>query len=180
MESKIIMYDSNGTEVGETYSRRARQLVKQQRAAWADDTHTAIRFAPDAVEEWTPEPAPTAPPVTHAPHPATSDRTGALYALAERRMRDRRRIIVHSLLLIPVFIALFLWGVISYDMARNGQGYLVFMGIGMGAWVTFYISHLRNYIKMVGHLPRPGSWESRRNIALDIEVERLKMMGYKG
>ena len=46
MESKVILYDSSNTKIGETYTRRARQLVKQQRATWTDESHTAIRFAP--------------------------------------------------------------------------------------------------------------------------------------
>ena len=175
MESKVIMYDASGTEVGETYTRRARQLVKQQRAVWADDTHTAIRFAPDTTEEWEPAPVPAPPPTPPAPTP---DRTGALYALAERRVRDRRRIVWHTVALIPVLFFLFLWGVSSWNARRGGEMYLIFMGIGWGAWVTAYIAHLRSYVKMSGHIPRPGSWEARRKMTLDVEVDRLRRMGY--
>jgi len=46
MENKITLYNSNNVRIGETFARRARQLVKQQRAMWTDDTETAIRFAP--------------------------------------------------------------------------------------------------------------------------------------
>jgi len=45
MEGKVILYDSRNNRIGETFVRRARQLVKQQRAAWTDDNCTAIRFA---------------------------------------------------------------------------------------------------------------------------------------
>ena len=174
MESKVIMYDASGVEVGETYTRRARQLVKQQRAVWADDTHTAIRFAPDAMEEW--EVAPAPPPGAAAPAP---DKSSALYALAERRLRDRRRVIWHSVALIPVFFIVLFWGVASWNNSRHGgEMFLIFMGIGWGVWVTAYICHLRNYIRMAGYLPRPGSWEARRKMTLDVEVERLRRMGY--
>ena len=173
MESKVIMYDASGAEVGETYTRRARQLVKQQRAVWADDTHTAIRFAPDAMEEW--EVAPAPPPGAAAP---ASDKSSALYALAERRVRDRRLIVLHSVALIPVFFLILLWGVGSYHARRGGEMFLIFMGIGMGAWVTAYICHLRNYIRMSAYLPLPGSWAARRKMKLDVEVERLRRMGY--
>ena len=177
MESKVIMYDAGGAEVGETYTRRARQLVKQQRAVWADETHTAIRFAPDTAEEWEPEPipAPAAPPAPTAPIPA---RTGSLYALAEKRVRDRRRIILHTVALIPVFIILLIWGVTSYNARRGGEMFLIVMAFGWGVWITSYIAHLRNYVKMSGYIPRPGSWEARRKITLDVEVDRLRRMGY--
>ena len=46
MESKVLLYDSNNVKIGETFIRRARQLVKQQRASWIDEKQDAIRFAP--------------------------------------------------------------------------------------------------------------------------------------
>ena len=46
MENKITLYTSDGVKIGETFTRRASQLVKQQRAMWTDDSQTAIRFAP--------------------------------------------------------------------------------------------------------------------------------------
>ena len=176
MEGKVIMYDANGVEIGETYTRRARQLVKQQRAVWADDTHTSIRFAPDTEDEWEKAPVPTA---TAPPSPTpVADRSSTLYALAERRMRDRRRIILHTVALIPVFVIIFIWGLASYHSVRGGEMYLIFMGIFWGVWGTSYVSHLRNYIKTAGSLPRPGGWEARRKMMLDVEVDRLKRMGY--
>jgi len=173
MESKVIMYDAGGTEVGETYTRRARQLVKQQRAVWADDTHTAIRFAPDVANEWEVEPSPTPP---SAPHSPLKDRTGALYAMAEKRVRDRRRLIWHTVALIPVFLILLIWGATGYNARRGGEMFLVFMGVGWGAWGMSYVSRLRNYFNLNGILP--GNWESRRKMALDLEVDRLRRMGY--
>ena len=173
MEGKVIMYDANGTEIGETYTRRARQLVKQQRAIWADDTHTAISFMPDTVEDWelTPPPAPSS---THTPTPEI-DRTSTLYAIAAKRMRDRRRIIWHSLALVPVFIIIFIWGITSYHATRHGgEGFLIFMGFSWGVWITAYINHLRAYLKNSDYIPR----STRRKILLDAEVDRLRRMGY--
>jgi len=181
MESKVIMHDASGAEVGETYSRRARQLVKQQRAVWADDTHTAIRFVPDTAEEWEAEPDPTAAThssAIHAAPPSAKDKTGALYAMAERRIRDRNRLIWHTVALLPVFIIIFAWGYSTYNAVRSGELFLLFAGFLQGAWVMSYISRLRNYVKMSGYLPIPGSWEARRKMALDIEVDRLRRMGY--
>jgi len=38
------MHDSYNKIIGETTTRRAKQLVNQQKAAWADSDQTAIRF----------------------------------------------------------------------------------------------------------------------------------------
>lgn len=46
MEGKVLLYNSDGAKIGETFIRRARQLVKKQRATWVDDNQDAIRFAP--------------------------------------------------------------------------------------------------------------------------------------
>jgi len=45
MENKVLLFDSNDVKIGETFIRRAKQLVKQQRAIWIDDNQSAIRFA---------------------------------------------------------------------------------------------------------------------------------------
>jgi len=52
MADKVLMYDANDVKVGEIFTRRARQLVKQQRAIWTDDSQDAIRFAPDLEEDF--------------------------------------------------------------------------------------------------------------------------------
>ncbi|MCL2286055.1 MAG: hypothetical protein FWC32_06765 [Firmicutes bacterium] len=46
MEKKVVLYNHNNVKIGETFIRRARQLVRQQRAMWTDDSETAVRFAP--------------------------------------------------------------------------------------------------------------------------------------
>ncbi|MCL2189608.1 MAG: 2TM domain-containing protein [Defluviitaleaceae bacterium] len=46
MESKVTLYDANDIKIGQTFQRRARQLVKQQRAHWISESRDAIRFAP--------------------------------------------------------------------------------------------------------------------------------------
>ena len=46
MDGKVILFDSNDVKIGETYMRRARQLVRQQRAMWTDESQRAIKFAP--------------------------------------------------------------------------------------------------------------------------------------
>jgi len=46
MEGKVLLFNSSDEKVGETYTRRARQLVKQQRAFWIDDTQKILKFFP--------------------------------------------------------------------------------------------------------------------------------------
>ncbi|MCL2571964.1 MAG: hypothetical protein FWE11_06135 [Defluviitaleaceae bacterium] len=169
MESKVILYDANDTEIGETYSRRARQLVKQQRAIWADDTHTAIKFMPDQTEEWE---EPQEPAKTHTP--STS---GALYTLAEKRIKDRRQIILHSIFFIPGYFIISLLWMIATNGRLHHMSYLT-MGFAYGAWTIAYFSHLRNFIKTYNYKLKPEDWERRRRNRLEAEVDRLKRMGY--
>ena len=177
MESKVTLYDANGNEIGETYSRRARQLVKQQRAIWADDTHTAIQFMPDQVEDWEMEPksAPTPTPVAYEAPPTPKD--SLLYAMAEKRISDRRWLILYTLALIPgyMFIAIF-FGILTGW--RNSSEIGIVIGFFWGVWTVCYFYRLRDYIRANRHALSPGSWELRRRIKLEEEVTRLKRLGY--
>jgi len=47
MENKVVLYNSNDVKIGETFVRRAKQLVNRQRAQWIDNGQTAIRFYPE-------------------------------------------------------------------------------------------------------------------------------------
>ncbi|MCL2364014.1 MAG: 2TM domain-containing protein [Defluviitaleaceae bacterium] len=46
MEAKVTLYNAAGERIGDTFARRARQLVKQQRAYWLDAGETEVRFHP--------------------------------------------------------------------------------------------------------------------------------------
>ena len=172
MEGKVILLDANGVEIGETFTRRARQLVKQQRAMWADDTHTSIRFAPDTAEEWD-------MPTEHIPTPSPPppEKNAALYALAARRLRDRRRMIIHSLALIPFYIITAAFWDAASGWRMTNMGFLS-MGIVWGMWTMAYLYRLRHYVREYGNSIRPKDWEGRRRVKLELEVDRLKRMGY--
>ena len=165
MEGKITLLDATGAEIGETYTRRARQLVKQQRAIWANDTHTAVQFMADTDEEWDTiaSPAPPAP---------TSEPTSTLYALAEQRIHARRLIVWHTVLVFPVLMFIILMG----DLARTSGGYM-FAAFICGVWLTVYASHVRNYVKTHGIL-RSKSWKQRHKFRIEAEVEHLRRMGF--
>jgi len=170
MEAKVLLIDANGVEIGETYSRRARQLVKQQRAIWADDSHTAIKFAPDHEEEWE-------QPQEELPVSRLEKSPEALYILAEKRIRDRKRMIIHTLLLIPGYIAFTIFWNIMTDGRMHHMSFLT-LGIAWGMWTMYFITQLRAFIKNYSvNIPR--DWESRRRIKLEAEIDRLKRMGYR-
>ena len=175
MEGKVTLFDANGVEIGETYTRRARQLVKHQRAIWMDDTHTAIQFMQDSPEGWERSIEPE-PILATTPAPASPpDKDSALYTIAEKCIRDRRRFIVHTLFLIPgYFCILILWMIITNARMHN-MSFLT-MGFAWGCWTMTYIFHLRAYRKSYRY--GAGDFATRRRLKLQAEVDRLKRMGY--
>ena len=166
IDTKVTLYDAENKRMGETFSRRARQLVKQQRANWTDETHTAIRFLPDAAEEWEAE--------TETPEaPASMDKN--LYALATKRINTRRKMFWHTLGLIPgyMFFAVAANGWMRYGFDRG-----LFVGVMFTLWTLSYIYTVRQFIKHnKGFFPL-AEMENRRARKLLDEVERLKRMGY--
>jgi hypothetical protein len=177
MESKIALYNADGAQIGETFLRRARQLVKQQRATWMDDNHTAVRFHPDPADDFE-----TAEEASPYPSSEKSPERDHLYALAKIRLRDRRRVIIHLLMFIPAFIAIIFFSIIIDSGFGEGAAFL-FFGFFSGVLLTFnvcnvysyYKQHIKDKVYTTGAI---GYWKNRRAIQLAAEVERLKRMGY--
>ena len=163
MEDKVILFDSNGVKVGETFQRRARQLVNQQRAEWVDDNRKAVRFAPD-VEEWEKEATPLAM--------ATTDlkEDERIYALAERRLHERKMFLIHTLGFIPGYFILYL---ITIGILYS-EGFALFT---FGAWSMAYAIHSFFFAKTHLRGFRLVDRKERRARKLAIEVDRLKRMG---
>jgi len=152
MDNKVLLYDSNDVKIGETFMRRARQLVKQQRGEWTDESQSAVKFFPDKVEGWE----------------TTAIEDEALVTLAEKRIRERTRIIVHSIALVPVFILLLIFSANFF----SGADVLAAMGFVSGAWLTGYVIHLCQFI-----LPRRNKMfntEERKARRLAAEIALLK------
>ncbi|MCL2855972.1 MAG: 2TM domain-containing protein [Defluviitaleaceae bacterium] len=105
MEKKVILYNSDNMKIGETFVRRARQLVKQQRAVWTDDRQDAIRFAPGA--ENLDEPAEDIEPLKHSDITPVPDKR--LMKLA--RQRVIMRTVFKGLCALYVVVNIFLVGV---------------------------------------------------------------------
>ena len=191
MEGKVTLIDADGNTIGETFTRRARQLVKQQRANWTNDSHTAVQFLPDipdaldslaslSLEEWE-----TAAPVVARESASDSsmghsEKDTVLYAMAEKRIRERRWFWIHTIVFLPGFLAIvifshaFIPGLLG---RRHVDSSVLFL---FGAWVTFFACHFYSFFK--NHVKPPLAitqhLTTRRAVRIAAEMETLKRMGY--
>jgi len=155
MEGKVILYDANDTKVGETFMRRARQFVKQQRAEWIDDNHNAIRFVAD-LENW-----------ETAIMPSDDPNDTQLILLAEKRITERKRFIIHSIVAVPIWLVLvFVFGNMTRDM--------VFPVFFTGVCLTAYLIHAYQFAIPRINKYRSHDKEERRARRLAAEVATLK------
>jgi len=176
MEAKIKLFDADGTQIGETFARRARQLVKQQRAIWMDDDHSAIRFNPDSTEDdWNEEVEHGKTPRTIEKHPELDP----LYVFAKKRLAERRRVILHLVLLVPEMIAVIFFSVLIWESGFRGFGPF-FGGLCSGVLFTANACNVYYYYdKYVKDQPHASAyWQNRRERQLTAEVEKLRRMGY--
>jgi hypothetical protein len=132
MEGKVTLYDSNDKKIGETFARRARQLVKQQRAVWTDESQEAIRFFPDAENMDTPE---------DEPQCTTAKHDKELLSVAEEMIERQKWFMIHAVALIPGFVALFIAGLVVQDIFRGTSGAL-FIAFTFGSWITAFAAHV--------------------------------------
>jgi len=135
MKSKVMLFDAEGAQVGETFMRRAKQLVSQQRAEWINDG--AIRFAADADIEF-----------DEIERPKDMGQEALLYYLAEQRIFRRKLLILHSVLFLPGLILVAIFA----DMARDD----VLRGFMVGSWVAPFMLHVAVYFRswLVEYKPR--------------------------
>jgi len=194
MEGKIALFDANGTAIGETFMRRARQLVKQQRADWADDARTAIQFYPDTEEvpmpgEFQEESSGTRTEGSYRgfKEPISgigTERTNALYAIAEKRVAARRSLFFLTVFFVPVAFAIFIiFGFMSDGFSPSRILTIFFFGVSSGAWLMYFICRVREFFRHYGSSALSDTgignyFETRRVARLVAEVERLKRMGY--
>jgi hypothetical protein len=171
IDTKVTLYNADNQRIGETFTRRARQLVKQQRALWTDESHTAIRFQPDT-EEW--ETDDLAKPDSIPTHSAPSTEN-TLYTLAKKRIATRRRMFWHTLILIPGFVLIALMGeaMFRYSFA---QGF--FYGSAFTVYAVLFIQTVYLFVKHNRGFFPFAEMENRQARRLADEVERLKRMGY--
>ncbi|MCL2204577.1 MAG: EI24 domain-containing protein [Defluviitaleaceae bacterium] len=160
MDGKVILYDSNDVKIGETYIKRARQLVKKQRASWVDDSYKSIRFAPGAESL-------EAIAMQEEEHD-----DGWLVELAAKRITQRKRFIFHSIAFIPGWFLLFGFITLILDDATTGA--IAFVMFVLGAWVTGYVIHVCQYALPRLNKHRAHTREERKAKMLAMEVANLK------
>jgi len=161
MEAKILLYDAGNNKIGETFMRRARQLVKGQRAVWVDESQTAIRFMAD-VDDW------EAIPYSEA----AADE--AIVVLAQKRIKQRKLMIAHLIAFVPGFFLLYILSLAVADITWYRDG-LMFGGFVFGSWTTLFVVHMiyiyQTMYKIGG---RTTSKEERRARELATEIAALK------
>jgi hypothetical protein len=169
MESKVLLFDENGVGMGETFMRRARQLVGRQRAEWVDESHSAIRFSAGAADTAAAEPSRAA---GHVAPSVTAKAESALYELAQKRIRERGRFILHTL--VSFILTAFLLMVIdtSYDGERVIPAF--FLGCVFSLYAVHVWSFMRKRLRRLS-IPRIADYRARK---LAAEVDKLKRMGY--
>ena len=176
MEGKVFLYDENNIKIGETFMRRAKQLVKQQRASWLDEKQDAVRFAPgmenldaddtDAYEK------PSAVTTSSCIQDETGHDESSLILLAERRIYERKFFKFHSIAFIPGLFITFIFTVGIADNVFTGDGAILFFGFSWGSWVTAYGLHAYSYFKnrrLIG-----PTKDRRKERELAVEVALLK------
>jgi len=174
MEPKIILYDSNDVKIGETFVRRARQLVKQQKAVWTDSTETALRFMPGMENtDITQDDETASEPVaqeTVSSDSAPQDEAW-LVALAEKRLRARSMFIIHSVALFPVWLVIFIFCIGIFRGFEAG----FFLGALGGSWGTAYIIHAYLFLKNHRKLRRSSQDRKARQLAVEIATIKAEL-----
>jgi len=178
---KITVYDQDNQRVGETYQRRAKQLVLKNRAKWMDDEFSAICLIDEMEEEEMTYQNNGEMIETHdmveeeAPNKPSDD---LLMYLAERNVRFRQNLIYHIAAFFP---ALFLVGVFtnSFHSRHNGE---LFAGmfLAWGILIAYkMVVMLRSWLtsRMTGkHSPVTAEFERLKSIhpdKLSYEYKRL-------
>lgn len=171
MENKVLLYDSNGNKIGETFLRRAKQLTKQQRASWVDDAQKAIRFLPgmenldvdndDDIEELS----------TLVPRD-----DDWLISLAEKRLKKRKLFKLHSISFIPgLFLIFVLFAGFLDELAGGSISFAGSMGFVYGAWVTAYGIHFYFFLKNKRTYGFTRNERQKRELANEIAMIKAEM-----
>ncbi|MDR2183801.1 MAG: hypothetical protein LBE55_06465 [Clostridiales bacterium] len=172
MESKVLLYDTDGKKIGETFVRRARQLVRQQRAMWMDGGQSAVQFVADA-DNWA---APGAR--DEGPIPVFDDEEW-MVDLAKRRIRKRRMFIAHSIVfsivftLVSVAVPLIHTGIIETDFGGNTEVLVQQIGF-LATWLAAFIAHACVFAISMHKVHRPNGKDDRQGRVLDREVAEIK------
>ena len=166
MESKVLLYDADGKKIGETFVRRARQLVKQQRAMWTDDSQSAVRFAADT-DDWA-----AGDDKDEGPIPVFDDEAW-MVDLAKKRIKWRRLFVAHSIVFSVTF-PLTTFALVSYGVAgiTNSTAFAIMLMLNVG-WLAAFIEHTVRFAVKMSKVRRPDARGGAHD-ALDKEVAEIK------
>ena len=164
MSSMITMFDASDNKIGETFFRRAKQLVKQQRAAWTSDDQKAIKFVP-GMESLSEE----------ADEDISQDSADEkwIHVLAIKRIQDRKLFRWHSIAILPGLIVAFLVAAVVVDAAFGGDMALMFLGLAWGSLSTAYFIHVFFYLKKYP-IRDSASKKARKEREIAVEIAAIK------
>ena len=162
MSNMITMYDASDNKIGETFFRRAKQLVKNQRATWVCDDQKAIKFVPgmENLSE-----------TDDGPQDLADEKW--LHELAVKRIFERRRFKWHSIAFVPSLIVAFLVASGLVDEFISGDAALIFLGLAWGSLSTAYFIHVYFYVKKY-RSKDGGSKSARWEREIAVEIAAIK------
>jgi len=167
MEDKVLLYDADGKKIGETFMRRARQLVKQQRAMWMDDRQRAVQFVAD-VDDWE-----MVDDKGEGPIPVFDDEAW-MVDLAQKRIRQRRLYVVHSIIFGLGFMLLGLALALVIETSFGSDLTLVLVIALKSGWFFAFIGHTISFAVNYARVRRPIEKDERRARAVEKEVAEIK------
>ena len=164
MSNMITMYDASEKKIGETFFRRAKQLVKQQRAAWTSEEQKAIKFVQgmENLSDGTDDDAST---------DLTKEKW--IHELAKKRILERKLFMWHSIAFVPGLIMAFLVAAVVVDAAFGGDGAMFFLGLSWGSLLTAYFIHAFFYLRKYP-LRGSSSKKARKERELAAEIAAIK------
>ena len=158
MESKgkVLLFNFDDVKIGETFFRRAAQMVRQQKAEWADDSREAIRFhkgmeKTDVSSDGTVQENTGQPDSSISPHI-----NGFLSSEFDRRIKERKKFVIHSFMLVPGIIIFlttsYAISMMLIDVFFESDAAWAFLDLApilaailVAIWVTAYAIHAYLY-----------------------------------
>ncbi|MCL2855688.1 MAG: hypothetical protein FWE21_08725 [Defluviitaleaceae bacterium] len=161
---KVVIYDQNKNIVGETFPRRAKQLVLKERAMWLNENAITLLNAQEEEKMENNQYIDLRETAETPPHhPAPSE--DLLMHLAKRNIRKRKELLVHIAAFFTSFVILLI--ITDGFGVRGGFAPEFFLGIYL-TWGVF-IAH-KIFVQLRDWLTRSRPSKD----ALKSEYERLK------
>jgi hypothetical protein len=166
---KITVLDKEGRVIGETFNRRAKQLVLKERATWTDEKNSAIRLLKAELTEGDEIMENQNMPfmdlrAAERPHEEISTPSeDLLMYLARRNIRFRRGLLTHIIAMPAAFLAL-AWITGGFRVNHFDSGFYTGFAFAWGLLILYKIAVLtRQYLySRGGHKKDPITAEYNR------------------